>query len=663
MLRIAVALSAMVALQSEAQVSVVPRPNNRIDPLSFCSPVRLSFSDGTPVNLSGVWSGDDQGLYYLRQIDDCVYWAGLDKDPGLRFGIAFTNVFKGRLSPDLKLSGSWADVPRGDSSGSGALVLQVSTRSTGEQTVVEINKTSEIGSHFGASHWTRTVPVFPFSGECDYRDIVCKFNHFKKNGGDSLLDELEPYKDNVVVAGVVATPAGNNFPAGGTRTYCSFFRVRDPDGDTDFNIGFDYFGQPPWSTFWTDDGWLHLRQDIVDKMAFQVRQGTFPPHLKGELVMFARTTKPLTPSAIDCPADSQPLLPGWMESGANSVLINGRPLDGQLPSGDVATILGQQLPVGTKLRVTGTLALDCGHAEVFDTRPCHPDDVDCGDHCQNSEIHPVHAIDVIQNWNLPRPNVNLTGAWAATDAGTYYVRQIDNVVWWLGLSVDQGVTFANVFRGTVRAGEVSGDWADVPMHDTAFQNRGELALRGAFCFTSPGVAGVTCNDSESLPNHNYLTTAFTNNAVFRGYSWEKLYDSPAPQYTVTVSFLSVKFEDMIDADRLARFRLTFDVNGQRFGFPVSLGAQNLALGTLFTLPQSTRITLPVITSDLLKISVSAKDDNKLPCTPAAGQPCSRMQAQDFYDVNSNFGAGISHQATSRISDGESFQITYRVDLR
>ena len=47
----------------------------------------------------------------------------------------------------------------------------------------------------------------------------------------------------------------------------------------------------------------------------------------------------------------------------------------------------------------------------------------------------------------PQPsfNVNLTGTWKADDGGIYYIRNIGNVVWWLGISgSDDGKTFSNV---------------------------------------------------------------------------------------------------------------------------------------------------------------------------------------------------------------------------
>lgn len=63
------------------------------------------------------------------------------------------------------------------------------------------------------------------------------------------------------------------------------------------------------------------------------------------------------------------------------------------------------------------------------------------------------------------PSVALTGVWQANDGGTYYLRQIGNVLWWNGMSGgNDGRTFDNVFRGTITSttNTIAGEWADVP---------------------------------------------------------------------------------------------------------------------------------------------------------------------------------------------------------
>jgi hypothetical protein len=118
------------------------------------------------------------------------------------------------------------------------------------------------------------------------------------------------------------------------------------------------------------------------------------------------------------------------------------------------------LTPGALARVTGVVAVDAGH----DGNP--------------PEIHPVYAIDIVQDFAATRPdgNVNLSGAWHVNDVGTYYLRQIGNTLWWLGLSHDQGRTFANVFHGTVAGTVIKGDWIDVPMGASGARSSGILTL-------------------------------------------------------------------------------------------------------------------------------------------------------------------------------------------
>ncbi len=64
-----------------------------------------------------------------------------------------------------------------------------------------------------------------------------------------------------------------------------------------------------------------------------------------------------------------------------------------------------------------------------------------------------------------QPSPALTGVWRGNDGGTYYLRQIGNILWWNGMSGgNDGRTFNNIFKGTITltTGTIVGDWADVP---------------------------------------------------------------------------------------------------------------------------------------------------------------------------------------------------------
>jgi hypothetical protein len=77
----------------------------------------------------------------------------------------------------------------------------------------------------------------------------------------------------------------------------------------------------------------------------------------------------------------------------------------------------------------------------------------------------------------------MTGVWLGDDGGTYYLRQIGDVVWWVGLSGgNDGSTYSNTFRGTMstqsinneRINVISGEFVDVPRG--AIMNSGKLLL-------------------------------------------------------------------------------------------------------------------------------------------------------------------------------------------
>lgn len=108
---------------------------------------------------------------------------------------------------------------------------------------------------------------------------------------------------------------------------------------------------------------------------------------------------------------------------------------------------------------------------------------------------------------------DLNGVWQANDGGTYYVRQIGNDVWWVGMSGDNGRTWTNVFKGVRHGNAVTGQWADVPRGNIQSGGNLSLSLRtgssGAiFEFTRSTVSGgfggsrwfQTCNDTRLIPS-------------------------------------------------------------------------------------------------------------------------------------------------------------------
>lgn len=478
-------------------------------------------------NLTGTWSADDGGVYFVRHIDSVLWWVGMSTQSTLgehdfQLGMDFTNVFRGDIFDSI-VFGDWADVPRGKILQNGTLTLQVDSDH-------EIHSLESTGG-FGGSRWTKIAGVRSV-------DIVSRFRRVMRNDGNPMGDfdpdatnngHLKLYKDNVVAYGTVTEDLTANYPPGAPsrvpnvgRSYSNFMctpwwipifgpdgfpidriGVGDPpDGDINFNLRVDRTAQDNTLNtgldvqpdFWNRlNGWLNEPDEIKAKLDFNHNNNL---HL--EIIMYGRS-----PGTDDCPDvhDVPALLPGWMERGANSVLLNGQPIAGFVdispPGPGSVRIFNRNLLAGTRVRVTGALVLD-GHSFIDEFGEDDEDD-------NNVEIHPVYSIDVIQ----PGTRANLTGGWSADDVGTYYVRQIGDAVWWLGLSRDRGLTFTNVFRGRVRAEIdgtfVQGEWADVPQG--LAENSGTLSLN------APDFATLNSIDTTG---------------GFGARRWEKMYEAGIP---------------------------------------------------------------------------------------------------------------------------------------
>jgi hypothetical protein len=75
--------------------------------------------------LTGAWSGNDSGTYYIRQVGDCVWWFGTevrDIEHGVTGQRGFANVASGRIV-GTQVDLEWVDVPLGDTVNGGGLTF------------------------------------------------------------------------------------------------------------------------------------------------------------------------------------------------------------------------------------------------------------------------------------------------------------------------------------------------------------------------------------------------------------------------------------------------------------------------------------------------------------------------------------------------------------
>jgi hypothetical protein len=99
-------------------------------------------TDMININLTGVWSCNDGGIYYIRQVGDYVWWYGEEPAASPRWANAAFGTISGR-----SLAIKYADVPAGTTTGYGTIVLEMVSND-------ELRAKSKPASYAG-SHWIR----------------------------------------------------------------------------------------------------------------------------------------------------------------------------------------------------------------------------------------------------------------------------------------------------------------------------------------------------------------------------------------------------------------------------------------------------------------------------------------------------------------------------
>jgi len=106
--------------------------------------------------LTGAWEGNDDGVYYIRQVGDCVWWFGtevLDIEPGATGQPGFANVAAGRMV-GTQIDLEWADVPLGNILNGGGLTF---VYDVGTDTLT-LTEQRGAGAPFGGTVLTRIQP-------------------------------------------------------------------------------------------------------------------------------------------------------------------------------------------------------------------------------------------------------------------------------------------------------------------------------------------------------------------------------------------------------------------------------------------------------------------------------------------------------------------------
>jgi len=115
------------AASPTASAGATPSPGeNGGTPVTDLSAIGCATEDPTGVGeLTGTWEGNDSGVYYIRQVGDCVWWFGtevVDIEAGATGQAGFANVAAGRMV-GTQIDLEWADVPLGNILNGGGLTF------------------------------------------------------------------------------------------------------------------------------------------------------------------------------------------------------------------------------------------------------------------------------------------------------------------------------------------------------------------------------------------------------------------------------------------------------------------------------------------------------------------------------------------------------------
>jgi len=95
-------------------------------------------------DLTGKWIESGGGIYYVREVNNEVFWYGESS----RTNPQWTNVARGTFDSDNILLMRWADVPKGSNKLSGTLTIKVSSD---QRSMTAVQKTGG----FGGTHWQK----------------------------------------------------------------------------------------------------------------------------------------------------------------------------------------------------------------------------------------------------------------------------------------------------------------------------------------------------------------------------------------------------------------------------------------------------------------------------------------------------------------------------
>ncbi len=112
-------------------------------PLTQAQNDAVQKSDGN-FNIEGIFSCDNNGKYYVRQIGNEILWFGEDDN----INPSWSNVAHGSITSGNLINLIWGDVPKGSIMQHGKLILKINSNDN-------FTLESQEGDPFGSTVWNR----------------------------------------------------------------------------------------------------------------------------------------------------------------------------------------------------------------------------------------------------------------------------------------------------------------------------------------------------------------------------------------------------------------------------------------------------------------------------------------------------------------------------
>lgn len=116
---------------------------SQVATLEDCGATDLKTSQGTRIDLTGVWTGGTT-IHDVRQLGDCVWWVGLSDWPNEGLGDAWKLQFSGHVHPDFTLTGEFVEVYRspthGGAPGRGFVTFKIEVQNVDGAEVIVLHR-------------------------------------------------------------------------------------------------------------------------------------------------------------------------------------------------------------------------------------------------------------------------------------------------------------------------------------------------------------------------------------------------------------------------------------------------------------------------------------------------------------------------------------------